>query len=423
VIQDRTVCTLNPRASAASLKVSGRLLVACIRIWRPCRRNTYIEISTATYYDMAVKDSISSQELGKQFLRFSTIQIEDQWWRAEIGREEIAWVQQNLGHNLDGRQHFRAVAQEVSLPVRGLYPGCPWTDRIVYVEGEKAPTVLIPLGKKYSFREAYVKARNEHDPDLSPHGLFRSLEPGCHKHAFQFMKEFGPLFINAPNRLLGEPLWISLAEFWNRHARFVTVAKLWEDRFDPDKLSADWTAIGEQHEKLNAAGAAPLGYIPDSTHGFVRLCPKLPWERDGHELELLQSHSFLRQLVCELLHCELILNTQDCVQTWTRKTVPHEESVWDEMFEPTRAYTSLWSAIWELFGLDTRQYGWKICQICGRFFYPRDRRSVCCSTEHQSLWSKRMWAQQYRASERNRKKRTDKQKKNHTKKKARTRAS
>jgi hypothetical protein len=339
----------------------------------------------------------------KRFPKFSTTPIEDQWWRAEIGSEEIAWVQQNLGHNLDGQTHFTTVAREVSLGNRSLYPGCPWTHRIVYVEGEMAPRVLIPLSRKYSFRAAYVKARNEHDPYLSPHGMFRYLDPGYHKHSFQFMKEFGPLFINAPNRLPGEPLWVSLSEFWNRHARFVAVAKLWEDRFDADKLSADWTAMGEQHEKLNAGGAAPLGYIPDSTYGFVRLCPRLPWEREGHELESLQSHSFLRQLVCELLHCELILNTEDCVQTWTSKTVPHEEFVWDEMFEPTRAYTSLWSAIWELFGLDTRQYGWRICQICGRFFYPSDRRSMCCSTEHQSLWSKRMWAQKHRASERKRK--------------------
>jgi hypothetical protein len=154
--------------------------------------------------------------------------------------------------------------------------------------------VLIPLGKKYSFRAAYVKSRNEHDPHLTPHGLFRSLEPGFHKHAFQFMKEFGPLLIEAENRLLGEPLWINLAEFWNRHARFVKVAKLWEERFDPDKLSADWTAMGEQHEKLNADGTAALGYIPDPALGFVRLCPTLAWELEGYERESLHSHSFLR---------------------------------------------------------------------------------------------------------------------------------
>jgi hypothetical protein len=351
-----------------------------------------------------------SKNVEKRFPKFSTIPIEDQWWKAEIGRQEVTWVQQNLGRNLAGQQHFRTVAPSVRLSDAGIYPGCPWTDRVVYVEGEMAPRVLIRLGKKYSFRAAYANARKEHDPHLSPHGLFRSLEPGFHKHAFQFMNEFGPLFINAPNHLPGEPLWISLSDFWNRHARYVAVAKLWEDRFDRGKLIADWTAMGKQHEKLNAGGAAPLGYIPDSTLGFVRLCPRLPWEREGYELELLQSHSFSRQLVYELIHAELILNTQDCVQTWTRKTVPHEEFIWDEMFEPTRAYTSLWSAIWELFGLDTRQYGWRICQICSRFFYPGDRRSVCCSTEHQSLWSKRMWAQQHRAFERRRKqssKRTD----------------
>lgn len=355
-------------------------------------------------------ESRSSRRRRTQFPQFSITSIEEQWWRAEIGGPEIAWVQQNLGRDLAGQHRFRTVAPDVKLSDAGIYPGCPWTDRIVYVEGESAPRVLIFLGRKYNFRAGYAKARKEHDPHLSPHGLFRNLEPGFHKHAFQFMKEFGPLFINAPNRLPLEPLWISLSDFWNRHARYVAMAKLWEDRFDPDKLIADWTAMGEQHEKLNAGGTAPLGYIPDSTYGSVRLCSKLPWEREGYELEALHLPNVLRGLVYELLHCELILHTQDCVQTWTRKTVPHEEFIWDEIFEPTRAYTSLWSAIWELFGLDARQYGWKICQICGRLFYPGDRRSVCCNTEHQSLWSKRMWAQQHRASERKRKqssKRTD----------------
>ncbi len=117
---------------------------------------------------------------------------------------------------------------------------------------------------------------------------------------------------------------------------------------------------------------------------------------------MLRSPNVLRQLVYELVHSELILHTQDCVQTWSRKTVPHDQFVWDDVFEPTRAFTSLWSVIWELFGLDTRQYAWRVCQICGRMFYPKDRRSVCCTTDHQSLWSKRQWAQQQRTAERQR---------------------
>src|SRR5258708_3597440 len=96
----------------------------------------------------------SSQEARKYSLKFSTPPIESQWWRAEISRQEIAWVQQNLGRNLDGQRHFGTLPPKVRLPVIGLYPGCPWTDRVVYVEGEKAPRVLIALGKKYSFREA-----------------------------------------------------------------------------------------------------------------------------------------------------------------------------------------------------------------------------------------------------------------------------
>jgi hypothetical protein len=174
------------------------------------------------------------------------------------------------------------------------------------------------------------------------------------------MQKFGTLFIHSTTRFRGESLWVNLFDFWNGHARFVAVAKLWEDRFDPSKLVADWADIGERHEQLDRSAAAPLGYIPDTTYKYLRLCPRFPWERQPDEQEMLRSPNVLRQLVYELVHCGLILRTQDCVHTWSRKTVPHDEFVWDDVFEPTRAFTSLWSVIWELFGLDTRQYAWRV---------------------------------------------------------------
>ena len=331
----------------------------------------------------------------KVFQKFSTMPIEATWWRADITNEDLSWIRQNLGRDLEGQKRFKVLARGVGLPAG--FPEHPLP--VAFYEGERAPRVMIALGERYDFRRAYLKSREDRDPYLSPHGSFRHLEPGYHFHAFQFMQEFGPLFIESDTRLRGDTWWLNLSDFWHRHARFVAVANLWEDRFQPEKLRDHWTYIGANRELLDRAGAAPLGYIPDPKHKHIRICSPMPWEWAPFKWELPGSDSLLRSLVYELIHSELILHTQDCVQTWTRRTVPHDEFIWDEEFAPTRAFTSLWAVIWELFGLDVEHaYSWKLCQECGRLFYPKDRRSVCCNTEHQSLWSKRQWARRHRTS-------------------------
>ncbi len=123
----------------------------------------------------------------------------------------------------------------------------------MFVEGEDAPRALVPLGQEYDYRQAYFESRKAGDPYLSPHGLFRRLEPGYHRHAFEFMQKFGTLFIHSTTRFRGESLWVNLSDFWNRHARFVAVAKLWEDRFDPSKLVADWADIVSGTNNLTVA--------------------------------------------------------------------------------------------------------------------------------------------------------------------------
>lgn len=331
----------------------------------------------------------------ERFLEFSILPTEEQWWRMQIEAEDLLRVRHDLGHWLDGQNRLAIIPQNVAL-TGALYPGCPWSDRVAFVEGENAPRVLVGLGDRYSYRAAYTKAREKRDPHLSPHGLFRDLRAGFHKHAFQFMQQFGPLFIDSPTRLAGDSWWLSLADFWDRHARFVAVARLWEDRFDADKLREHWTSIEEHHDRLDRAGDAPLGYIPDLPHKFI--CFRtMPWQWDRSQADLFKANASMRQrLVYELVHCELILHTQHCVLTWTARE-PDERS--DALrFEPTRCFGSLWGAIWDLFGLDTRHYGWRLCQLCAKLFYPKDHRSVCCSTKHQSLWSKRVWARNHRAA-------------------------
>ena len=305
----------------------------------------------------------------QSFLKFSTPGIEERWWRVEVETDDLRWIQKNLGHGLDFQKEFRTKTSKIA-PTGAAYPGCPWSDRVAFVEGESAPRVLVSLGEAYNYHKAYALAREQGDPQLSPHGLFRNLEAGYHKHAFQFMQRFGPLFIDSATRFRGDSWWFSLADFWDRHARFVAVSKLWEDRFDPDKLREHWAVLLKEQEKLDRAGAAPLGYIPDPTHQFIPSC-QMPWLAKIDETVSPKEQAVLSQrLFYELVRSELILHTQDCVLTWTVKEQPlglHNATV----FEPTRCFTSLWGAIWELFGLDTRHYGWKLCQACGKLFYPR----------------------------------------------------
>jgi len=265
-------------------------------------------------------------------------------------------------------------------------------------EGDSAPWVLVSLGDAYDYHAAYSKARESRDPQLSPHGLFRNLQPSYHKHAFQFMQQFGPLFIESQTRRRGDSWWLSLADFWDRHARFVAAAKLWEGRFDPNKVRENWASLEKDHERLDRAGAAPLGYIPDLTYKYIHL-HRMPWELKDNQSPFPKTKAILQEmLIYELVQSELILHTQDCVLTWSARNLSPSQRFDATIFEPTRRFTSLWGVIWELFGLDTRQYGWKLCQLCGKLFYPKDRRSVCCCTEHQSLWSKRVWAKEHRAA-------------------------
>jgi len=331
----------------------------------------------------------------ESFLKFSTSPNAECWWQLKIEAEDLRWIQQHLGCWLEGQKRFPTIPAQVAV-TGTLYPECPWCDRVVFVERESAPRVLISLGGEYNYHSAYAKARKNREPQLSPHGLFRNLRAGYHKHAFQFMQQFGPLFIESETRFPGDSWWLSLTDFWDRHARFVAVAKLWEDRLNLNKLREHWASIREQHERLDRAGEAPLGYIPDPIHKYIPFC-QMPWQGGTYQLETFQANALLQQrLVYELVQSELILHTQDCVLTWTAKSLSQDELPYLGAFEPTRSFTSLWGVLWELFGLDTRQYGWRLCQVCGRLFYPKDRRSVCCSTEHQSLWSKRVWARKHR---------------------------
>lgn len=330
--------------------------------------------------------------------KFSTVSRESLWWRAKITKDELTWVRQNLGRSLDRIKKFETIALSSYLTDGPL--GRSWDRRVVFVEGETAPRICVPVGDRYDYRREYERAKREKDPYLSPHACFRALESGFHYHALQFMQQFGSLTWK-PSTLTGRAAeWISLSDFWDKHARFVCVAMLWEGRFDDESLKRAWQCIYERRNQINRVGPAPFGYVPLWEVDKYSPPPEgLLWEQEeGFESALndLADFGILRKYTLETIQNELNAHTADCRQIWMMSPIGNEFR--DAIFKPTRGFSSLWGAIWDLFGQDASAltHSWRICLECGRLFYPKDHRSVCCTTEHQALWSKRKWAREHR---------------------------
>ncbi len=330
--------------------------------------------------------------------KFSTVARESLWWRGIITKDDLSWVRQNLGRSSYGFGAFETISSSRLLPVGPL--GRTWDQRIRFVEGEGAPHINVPIGERYDYHQDYERARRERDPHLSPHGLFRVIENGFHFHALQFMQQFGPLTLK-PHSLTGKGAeWISLSDFWDKHARFVGVSRLWEHRSDVQQLTDAWRWIFERREQINRVGPALFGYMPLWEVDKYSPPPEgLLWERqEGFESALKNFADFgiLQKYSLDVIQSELNAHTADCRQIWMMNPIGNESQ--DVTFKPIRGFSSLWGGIWDLFGQDASAltYSWRVCLECGRLFYPRDHRSMCCTTEHQALWSKRKWAREHR---------------------------
>jgi hypothetical protein len=330
--------------------------------------------------------------------KFSTVPRQSLWWRANIVKDDLRWVRQNLGRCLDGSGAFETIPPSLHLTDGPL--GRSWDKRVAFVEGENAPRISVPIGGKYDYRKECERARRESDPYLSPHGFFRKLESGFHHHALHFMQQFGPLTWK-PNTLAGRAAeWISLSDFWDKHARFVAVSQLWEARFDDRSLEKAWQWIHERRNQIDRAGPAQFGSVPLwKVDTYSPLPEGLPWEREegfDARMEDLIDFGTMQKFSLEVVQNELNMHTADCRQIWLMKTIGN--STPDVTLQPTRGFASLWGAIWDLFGQDasTLKHSWRVCLECGELFYPKDHRSLCCKTEHQALWSKRKWARENR---------------------------
>ena len=75
------------------------------------------------------------------------------------------------------------------------------------------------------------------------------------------MQQFGPLTWQSKT-LNGGAEWVSLSNFWEKHARFVGASMLWEARFDDSSLKEAWRWVYERRDQINRAGPAPFGWMP-----------------------------------------------------------------------------------------------------------------------------------------------------------------
>lgn len=234
----------------------------------------------------------------------------------------------------------------------------------------------------YDPRKAYEEAKTQHDPYLSPHGLFRRLKHGDNRHAKEFLTTFGPLTlpngINSPSHHR-----VSTTEFWAYHRRFCSVAQLWEAGSNRKKLVAAWQNLWRHRADAEAIEGPFFN--------------KSPWELLNQDIEPWTGSANTKVLQHEaigLLHQELNRHSQNTRIGWEKGWEPTKRKFRLRLFPE-----SLWDAIWLFLGWDTAsEMGWRQCPHCQRIFYPKRKDQYYCTPSQQALASKREYARRIRAT-------------------------
>jgi hypothetical protein len=333
--------------------------------------------------------------------------ITGNWWRARLSDDDIRWARMNLVVGADGTCELERqpdFQRRKEPPHRWHRIPDKWENRVLFEEGKAFPWVLVKLGEQYRIRELADSARFRNDPELAPYVAFRRLAYGNSAVALGFLKEFGPLFRTDMTR--DPEMWVDLNEFWAKQIRLASIVRLYESINDPDALRLATLNLIQHADAINSAGPAKLGMMPHTHEGveFIQvahLCrPDDTMLIENPEYPGM-SFSSLRHHAMELIGAELTLHTNGgLASSW----IAEEDADGHPRFRPERAILSLWAGMWELFGLDTwTGLGWRACRICGKYFYPLQRNSDCCTPTHQALWSKRVYAQRKRYEQKTRK--------------------
>jgi hypothetical protein len=124
-----------------------------------------------------------------------------------------------------------------------------------------------------------------------------------------------------------------------------------------------------------------------------------PWQLSEQSGDEWLTHASMKELRdCALYLVNIELNAHMCGRriVWHRGSEPLGEK-----FRPVIWVDSLWSAIWEFFGMDMTGLSWRRCPHCQRLFYPKRKDQFYCTPRQQALASKREYARRSRAGKLN----------------------
>jgi hypothetical protein len=274
------------------------------------------------------------------------------------------------------RMHGRTPDQDVAIES---------FDWVRWEAAHTPPNFLFELGTSYAFHEAWSTAVTRSDPTLAPHVQFRMLKHRDDAEALLFLKNWGPLF--GPSLDRQHSVAVDLRDFWNRHLWFVSIAQLYEALEEPLALQR---ATGWMQERSDAIRLAVEACSASTS--AKRFAVYLDASRPVGPI-LTTNFDLLLSHAVDLIASQFSHPDAGPTASWEIASQTPQLS-----FRPIRLCSSLWTAMWEMFGLDTeRGFAWRSCRICTKYFYPSQANSVCCSSEHQSLWSKRQWARRSRS--------------------------
>ena len=291
----------------------------------------------------------------------------------------------------------RKVATSRSFLIQQL-PYNWWRMKVDKPLGSKATVLVGQLTKSYDLHKRYEIARIKKRVDQAPHGFLRQLAPGNPYHAKEFLEKFGPLQLPTGTRIYGcgAQIAIDLAAFWGLHLRFCLIAEVWENLFDKVRLAQAIAKVYENRELASRFDDLLLGteLSPPPKNNPRKYL--FPWELTGQSgKEWLKDASMkeLRDCALYLVNIELNAHMHGRRIVWRRSSEPSAEK-----FSPVIWVDSLWSAIWEYFGMDMTGLAWRRCPHCQRLFYPKRKDQFYCTPRQQALASKREYARRSRAA-------------------------